>query len=199
MGATGGECVAPPNSYDVLELAIQVFKGHYKSDKPDGVIPSGEAEVRHYAMETSISGGIVATICFSLSARLPRPLLSRRRRRRERDRRPYTLFFSPVGKLPGSGYSHVLARAGPRVRRIPPQFAYSAIRCDMIRRAPCVAPDRRPQNRRRSCWCPPVRWMNTNCYGNFASTGGRLRVGNDGLHVAYLNHHFICASQVDKQ
>jgi len=54
------------------ELAIQVFKGHYKSDKPDGVIPSGEAEVRHYAMETSISGGIVATICFSLSARLPR-------------------------------------------------------------------------------------------------------------------------------
>lgn len=50
------------------ELAIQVFKGHYKSDKPDGVIPRGEAEVRHYAMETSISGGIVATICFSLSA-----------------------------------------------------------------------------------------------------------------------------------
>jgi len=52
-------------------LAIQVFKGHYKSDKPDGVIPSGEAEVRHYAMETSISGGIVATICFSLSTRSP--------------------------------------------------------------------------------------------------------------------------------
>lgn len=56
------------------ELAIQVFKGHYKSDKPDGVIPSGEAEVRHYAMETSISGGIVATICFSLSALALPPL-----------------------------------------------------------------------------------------------------------------------------
>lgn len=37
------------------------LKGHYKSDKPDGVIPREEAEVRHYAMETSISGGIVAT------------------------------------------------------------------------------------------------------------------------------------------
>lgn len=54
------------------ELAIQVFKGHYKSDKPDGVISNGEAEVRHYAMETSISGGIVATICFSLFTRSPR-------------------------------------------------------------------------------------------------------------------------------
>lgn len=53
------------------ELAIQVFKGHYKSDKPDGVISNGEAEVRHYAMETSISGGIVATICFSLFTRSP--------------------------------------------------------------------------------------------------------------------------------
>lgn len=47
--------------------SIHVFKGHYKSDKPDGVIPREEAEVRHYAMETSISGGIVATIRFSLS------------------------------------------------------------------------------------------------------------------------------------
>lgn len=77
-----------------LELTIQVFKGHYKSDKPDGVIPSGEAEVHHYAMETSISGGIVATICFSLSARLSRPLVGERR---ERGRRPRHFFF--VGKL----------------------------------------------------------------------------------------------------
>lgn len=50
---------------------IHVFKGHYKSDKPDGVIPREEAEVRHYAMETSISGGIVATIRFSLFPYLP--------------------------------------------------------------------------------------------------------------------------------
>lgn len=51
--------------------SIHVFKGHYKSDKPDGVIPREEAEVRHYAMETSISGGIVATIRFSLFPYLP--------------------------------------------------------------------------------------------------------------------------------
>lgn len=81
-------------------LAIQVFKGHYKSDKPDGVIPSGEAEVRHYAMETSISGGIVATICFSLSAR-PLPITTDRRRGRR-------LFAGKLPwKIPGPGYSHV--------------------------------------------------------------------------------------------
>lgn len=72
------------------ELAIQVFKGHYKSDKPDGVIPSGEAEVRHYAMETSISGGIVATICFSLSAR---PLPPHRRAAGGTGPTAATLFF----------------------------------------------------------------------------------------------------------
>lgn len=92
------ECANPPSSYEEQRrsraLAIQVFKGHYKSDKPDGVISSGEAEVRHYAMETSISGGIVATICFS----------------------PSTATDGGEGgdflqenrwKIPGPGYSHV--------------------------------------------------------------------------------------------
>jgi len=89
------------------ELAIQVFKGYYKSDKPDGVIPSGEAEVRHYAMETSISGGIVATICFSLSARLPRlPVSERRRwRRRRREPGPTTATFFLFRKTDGKFWS----------------------------------------------------------------------------------------------
>lgn len=70
---------AQTRAYSRGSDSIHVFKGHYKSDKPDGVIPREEAEVRHYAMETSISGGIVATIRFSLSIpptrRLARNLL----------------------------------------------------------------------------------------------------------------------------
>ena len=120
------------------ELAIQVFKGYYKSDKPDGVIPSGEAEVRHYAMETSISGGIVATICFSLSARLPRlPVSERRRwrrRRRERGRQP-RLFFCSGKPMENSGV-RILPRFNARRSRLTHSAAIcvSVIRYDMPRR-----------------------------------------------------------------
>lgn len=66
---------AQTRAYSRGSGSIHVFKGHYKSDKPDGVIPREEAEVRHYAMETSISGGIVATIRFSLFPRVPHTVL----------------------------------------------------------------------------------------------------------------------------
>lgn len=180
MSAIDDECADPPSSYDEQRrsraLAIQVFKGYYKSDKPDGVISSGEAEVRHYAMETSISGGIVATICFS-------PSTGDGRRRGRRLFAGKTMENSRARILPR------LIRVGPAcARHIPPAICVST---PFVARSTSAKPTTqlktRPMNEYKLLWQVRV-------------TGRRLHVSDDGLQrVAYLNHHFICASQVDKQ